>query len=33
LIPVRRPEPLPTLAELTELAAEHGIVRIGVAPA
>jgi epoxyqueuosine reductase len=30
---VRRPAPLPTLAELTELAAVHGIVRIGVAPA
>ncbi len=33
LTSVRRPLPLPTLAELTELAAAHGIVRVGVAPA
>jgi epoxyqueuosine reductase len=30
---VRRPEPLPTLDELRELAHEHGIDRLGVAPA
>lgn len=30
---VRRPEPLPSWAELTELAGEHGIDHLGVAPA
>jgi epoxyqueuosine reductase len=30
---VRRPEPLPTLAELRDVAAEHGIEHVGVAPA
>lgn len=30
---MRRPEPLPSWAELTSLAAEHGIEHLGVAPA
>ncbi len=30
---MRRPQPLPTWEEITEIAAEHGIVHLGVAPA
>ena len=30
---MRRPQPLPTWEEITEIAAEHGIAHLGVAPA